>query len=122
MSTSTGGAEEVSSFMTYLFDGSDRTKFRQWKIKTKAYATRKKFWKGFTTDIRDTEVTDSNGNVVKAESSEDDITAKQTAMQYLIESLDGSAFTMVTTETEDDPKLAWDLLIQEYEETGEEDY
>ncbi|KAG7374767.1 zinc knuckle domain containing protein [Nitzschia inconspicua] len=122
MSTSTGGTEEVSSFKTYPFDGSDRTKFRQWKIKTKAYATRKKFWKGFTTDIHDTEVTDSNGNVVKAKSSEEDITAKQTAMHYLIESLEGSAFTMVTIETEDDPKLAWDLLIQEYEETGEEDY
>ncbi|KAG7370928.1 hypothetical protein IV203_019498 [Nitzschia inconspicua] len=119
MSTSTGGTEEVSSFKTYHFDGSDRTKFREWKIKTKAYATRKKFWKGFTTDIRDTEVTDSNGKVVKAKSSEEDITAKHTAMYYLIESLEGSAFTMVTTETEDDPKLAWDLLIKEYEE---EDY
>ncbi|KAG7353674.1 reverse transcriptase RNA-dependent DNA polymerase [Nitzschia inconspicua] len=122
MATITAATDEMSSFKTYLFDGSDSSKFREWKIKSRAYAQRKKFWKGFTTDIYDTEVKDSNGNVVKAKSSDDDITAKQTAMHYLIESLSGSAFTVVTTQTEDDPKLAWDLLIRHYEETGEEDY
>jgi hypothetical protein len=113
--------DDFSSFKVFNFDGSDRTKFREWRIKSLAYGRRKKFAKAFTTDIYETETTDSLGNIIK-QSSEEDIQARSLAMDYLLGSLTGSAFTMVTTETEEDPKLAWDLLLKEYEESGEEDY
>ena len=88
----TDDTEEYSSstWKIFKFDGT-KTKFREWKIKTKAYARRKKFAKGFTEDY-------------STSKDDEEIKIRENAMDYLTGALEGAAFTKVTTKTEDNPR------------------
>lgn len=101
--------EEYSSsnWKIFKFDGNKAT-FREWKIKTKAYARRKKFATGFTEDY-------------SSSKDEKEIKIRENAMDYLIGALEGAAFTKVTTKTEDDPYEAWAILEDSYQQDDVKD-
>ena len=105
MSTTTD-EEEYSSFKVFKFNGT-KNKFREWKIKSLAYARRKGFETGFTQDL---------STAIKDEDKE----ARNKAMDYLIGALTGSPFDLVTTETQDDPFESWKTLLENYEDNEQE--
>lgn len=103
--------EETSTTLkVFKFSGKDRTKWREWKIKTLAYARRKGFSEAFTKKYDEDELK-IEANILK----------RDLAIDYLISSLTESAFTKVTSKTTDDPCTAWSILHQAYERREEED-
>jgi hypothetical protein len=78
--------DESKLLKVFNFDGSHQTKFREWKIKTSAYARRKKFMKGFEKTIHNEDGIDADGSTF-TKSSAEDIKIKHLAMDYLICSL-----------------------------------
>ena len=102
--------ETSTTLKVFKFSGKDRTKWREWKIKTLAYARRKGFVEAFTKkyDKEDLKI-------------DENVTKRDLAIDYLISSLTDSAFTKVTSKTTEDPYLAWNILNQAYERREEED-
>ena len=94
--------DDLISFKVMKFDGTNPEEFREWKIKSLAYARRKGFANAFT------------NNWVNS-TNQDEVTANSKAMDYLIGSLAGAAFTMVTTKTTENAQRAWGILIDKYE-------
>ncbi len=70
--------ETLTSLKVFKFSGKDRTKWREWKIKTLAYARRKDFVEAFTKDYDQDEL--------KIEAN---MSRKNLAIDYLISSLTG---------------------------------
>lgn len=110
MSNSDIDEETSTTLKVFKFSGKDRAKWREWKIKTLAYARRKGFVEAFTKIYDDTDLKD-----------EKKVKTRDLAIDYLISSLTDSAFTKVTSKTTEDPFIAWDILIQAYERREEED-
>ncbi len=100
----------TSTLKVFKFSGKDRSKWREWKIKTLAYARRKGFVEAFTKTYSEEEL-EADENVMK----------RDLAIDYLISSLTDSAFTKVTSKTTEDPYQAWNILNQAYERREEED-
>ncbi|KAG9303060.1 hypothetical protein G9A89_000290, partial [Geosiphon pyriformis] len=92
--------EEMSTTLkVFKFGSMDRTKWRECKIKTLAYARRKGFSEAFTKKY------DNDELKIKA-----NILKRDMAIDYLISSLTESAFTKVTSLTTEDPCTAWSIL------------
>ena len=57
--TSKEDTTDSHTFKVFKFDGSEPSKFREWKIKSMAYARCKKFYQGFTDDLSGTKKDES---------------------------------------------------------------
>ena len=101
--TKTDSQEETIKIVR--FDGTQPEKWREWKIKTKAIATRKKWEKAIEEDLsKSTETEDKRKN--------DD------AWNHLVLACSGEAFDIITAVDESEngnAYVAWGALMSEYE-------
>jgi hypothetical protein len=106
--------DHETSIRVLAFKG-EREKWRQWKIKTKAIGTQKKWFEALENDwAYDAWTTTLTADEVANKKLNDK------AWNYLVMACEDEPFDIITSDTESNAWIAWNKLKEEYEPSTDE--